>query len=85
MAAAEYSVNSIAVKIQLNNGTSASGQVKTVAVPIGGTSQKIRKDTYTADLQDSRDGVATIALALAPIFSKSVYRLTEITEGNLAL
>lgn len=84
MSAATYGVNSIAVKVQLNNGVSPTGQVKTVAVPIGGTSQKIRKDAYIADLQDSRDAVVTIANALEDIFSRSVYRVIEVTEGSLS-
>ena len=82
--ATTFTTTSITVKAQLNNGTTTTGQVKTVNVPLGGTSQKIDVSKYTTNLITSRDAVAAILTALAPMFSKTVYRVIETTEGTIA-
>lgn len=81
--ATSFSTMSVTVKAQLNNGTSATGQVKILNVPVGGSSQKIDMPKYTANLATSREAIANIMNALAPIFSKSVYRVVETTEGAI--
>lgn len=81
--ATSYTTTGINVKIKLNNGTSATGQVKTVSVNLGGSSQKINVTAYTTDLNSSRDTVIALTTALAPLFSKSIYRVAEITEGEI--
>ena len=82
--ATTFTTTSIGVKALLNNGTSATGAVKTVNVPIGGSSQKIDMTKYAANLTASRDAAVNIMSALAPTLSKTIYRVVETTEGSIA-
>ena len=76
-------VTALAAKLNLNNGSTATGTVKTVSVPIGGSSQKINVTAYMTDESASRGHVAALADVIEPILTKTVYTVTETTEGKI--
>lgn len=70
--------------ILLNNGTTASGGVKTVSIRVGGTSQDISGSNYNEDLTASRTKLLAIVSALSPCLSKSVYSVNEEVTNQIS-
>ena len=71
--AAESITTKIQVRLQLNNGTTASGDVKTVAV------------TFPALSVSAYDVAKALAIADAvePVLSKAVYKVEDVRTGQL--
>ena len=66
-------LDKIAVKMNLNNGTDSSGNVKTVSVNLG----SLNPSTY-----DASKAMAIIA-AIAPCLTKTVYSVQEVRTNTL--
>lgn len=70
---ATVTVEKINFKINLDNGTDSSGQVKTVAVSLPTLSVSGYTDT----------GAIAIANALEPILTKTIYSFTKVVTNNV--
>lgn len=73
----------VVVNIMLNNGTTATGSIKTIAVRLGGSSQSIDQTVYNTNLSDSRTKVWAIKTALASLFAKQIYSTEELSYSNI--
>ena len=72
--ATSITTEKIAVNVKLNNGTTATGAVKTVSISLG----TMNKSAFDADK------VVAIATALAPCLTKSVYRVHRVTTDSIS-
>lgn len=72
--ATQVTTEKIAVNFKLNNGTTTTGQVKTVSVSLG----KMDKDHFDADK------IAAIATVIAPCFTKSVYKVHKVETSAIS-
>lgn len=77
-------LNNISVVLKLNNGTTASGGIKTVNLKLGGSSQAINMTAYNADLSSSRAKALALAGAIEDCLIKSVYMITETTDNEIS-
>lgn len=68
-------VEKIAIGFLLNNGTSASGAVKTVKVNLG----NLNKNTYTDQL------ALNMATLLQPCFNKTLVKIQKTTTAALTM
>lgn len=66
-------LDKVAIKMLLNNGTSADGTVKTVSVGLG----TLNKDAY-----DAEKAIAIVD-AIEPCLTKTVYSVQEVKTSSL--
>ncbi len=73
---------SVAGNLKLNNGSSSTGAVRTVNLPLGGSSaRKLSATDFSTDESAFATKVLNISRAIAPILTKSVY-MTQIVETS---
>lgn len=75
-------IRSLKVVMKLNNGTTATGGIKTVSVSLGG-GQEIDATAYAANLTESRQKAYSLASTIVPAFTKSLTELQEDVSYKL--
>lgn len=81
--AANFTVTGLSAYLKLNNGTTPTGNIKTVKVNIGGSNQKLNASEYTANLNASREKVLNIAAFIENCMDKTAVEIGEQTTGAL--
>ena len=82
---ATITLDSVAVNIKLNNGTTTSGTVRTVNVPLGGSSSRtLSKTEYTSGETAFATKVIAVANALSAVLSKTVYSTILVTNSGVS-
>lgn len=81
--AVNFVVTGLSAYLKLNNGTTPTGNIKTVKVNIGGSSQKLNASEYAANLNASREKVVNIAAFIENCMDKAATEVGEQTTGSL--
>lgn len=80
--ATQMILETVAVNLKLNNGTTTTGAVRTVNLPIGGSSTRtLSKSEFTTDQTAFATKVLAISTAVSRVLSKSVYD-TQLVETS---
>lgn len=78
------SLEGVAVNLKLNNGSSTTGSVRTLNLPLGGSSsRKLSTTEFSTDETAFATKALNISRAIAPILTKSVYETQLVATSQI--